>query len=285
MVQARVAMVTGCSSGIGLVTARHLRGSGWRVVTTARRREDLERLRAEGFEAVALDLSDAESVRAAVDEVLQVTGGVLGALVNNAGYGQPGALEDLSREDLRMQLDVNVVGLQDLTNRLIPVFRRQGWGRIVNVSSVAGRLPLPLLGAYSVSKHALEAMSDCLRIELRDAGIAVSIIEPAAVDTAIFDKAVGAIRKLLSTATNSPFAEVYRRHTDSNRRAKRSHRAMAKPEVVAQAIRRALESCRPRRRYPVTAAAWVVAFLRRAAPTALVDRVLHSRMGLSRAPE
>lgn len=137
---ARSVLVTGCSSGIGLATARVLRAAGWQVIPTARREADLARLRTEGFDPVALDVGDPVSVAACVEATLAKTGGRLGALVNNAGYGQPGALEDISRDALRRQFEVNVFGLQDLTNRLLPVFRREGAGRVVNVGSVVGRL-------------------------------------------------------------------------------------------------------------------------------------------------
>jgi short-subunit dehydrogenase len=177
-----------------------------------------------------------------------------------------------------MQFEVNVIGLQDLTNRFIPVFCRQGWGRIVNVSSVAGRLPLPLIGAYCASKHALEAMSDCLRIELRGSGVAVSIIEPGVVDTGIFDKASHAMLQLLSAAAESRFAAFYRRAADPGYRAKPRRRLMTRPDVVAGVIRHALESARPRRRYPVTAPARILPVLRRIAPDALLDRLMYARL-------
>ncbi len=153
------------------------------VVPTARKAEDLQRLRENGFEPVELDVADSDSVQRAADEVLRRVDGRLGALVNNAGFGQPGAMEDISRDVLRYQFEVNVFGMQELTNRCIPVFRQQGRGRIVNISSVVGRVSLPFLGSYSATKFAMEAISDALRMELRDAGIAVSLVEPGPIAT------------------------------------------------------------------------------------------------------
>src|ERR1039457_1531583 len=145
-VKTRCALITGCSSGIGLAAARLLRQHGWQGLPTARKPADLNKLRTENSTPIQLDVADAESVRAAATEALKLAGGTLGALVNNAGYGQPGALEDLSRAALREQFETNVIGLQDLTTQFIPLFRKQRWGRIVNISSVVGRIPLPLMG-------------------------------------------------------------------------------------------------------------------------------------------
>ena len=176
-------LVTGCSSGIGLATAKLLRKKGWRVFPTARKSEDLESLRKAGFEAVELDISSSKSVAAAIAVVLEKTKGCPGAVVNNAGFGMPGAIEDLTRDAMRDQFEVNLFGLQELTNLLIPVFRKQGCGRIVNVSSVVGRLSLPFMGIYSASKFALEAVSDALRVELSADGIGVSLVEPGPIST------------------------------------------------------------------------------------------------------
>jgi NAD(P)-dependent dehydrogenase (short-subunit alcohol dehydrogenase family) len=255
-----------------------LRAHGWRVFPTARKPADVEKLRAAGFTPVTLDVAEAASVKAAATEVLALTGGTLGALVNNAGFGQPGALEDLSRAALREQFEVNVVGLQDLTNQFIPVFRRQGWGRIVNVSSVLGRIPLPLMGAYVASKYAVEALSDCLRIELRNAGVAVAIVEPGPITTEFQVSAAAAGWRHLAGATASPFAPIYRRAAEQPDRGKTRDRFKLPPEAVAQKILHALESAHPRRRYPVTFVAWAGEFLRRCAPDALLDRLLTHRV-------
>jgi NAD(P)-dependent dehydrogenase (short-subunit alcohol dehydrogenase family) len=182
-VEPKSVLVTGCSSGIGAATATLLRKRGWKVFPTARNPDDLDQLRKDGFEAIHLDLGDSASVQAAADVALEVMEGNPGALVNNAGYGQPGALEDLSRDAMRAQFEVNVFGMQELTNRFIPVFRKQRAGRIVNVSSVVGRVSLPFSGIYSATKFAMEAMSDAMRVEFSDSGIGVSLVEPGPITT------------------------------------------------------------------------------------------------------
>ncbi|MCX7010827.1 MAG: SDR family NAD(P)-dependent oxidoreductase [Kiritimatiellaeota bacterium] len=277
-VQMKSALVTGCSTGIGWATAELLRAHGWQVFPTARKPADLEKLRAAGFTPVALDVVSGESVRTAVAETLKLSGGALGALVNNAGYGMPGALEDLSREALREQFETNVVGLQDLTNQFIPLFRKQGWGRIVNVSSVVGRLPLPMMGAYAASKFALEALSDCLRLELRGSSVAVSIIEPGPIKTDFRSNAATAGWKHLANLKQSHFADYYRRNVEQPDRPKARDRFELPPEAVAEKILHALTSPRPHIRYPVTLVAWAGALIRRVAPDALVDRLLTHRV-------
>jgi NAD(P)-dependent dehydrogenase (short-subunit alcohol dehydrogenase family) len=277
-VQSKTVLVTGCSTGIGWATAHVLREGGWQVFPTARKPADLEKLRAAGFTPVELEVASGASVRAAAADLLKLTGGKLGALVNNAGFGQPGALEDLTREALREQFETNVVGLQDLTNQFIPLFRKQGWGRIVNVSSVLGRIPLPLMGAYVASKYALEAMSDCLRLELRGSGVAVSIVEPGPIKTDFRPNAAAAGWKHLSDLKQSQFADYYRRHAEEPHRPKTRDHFKLPPEAVGAKILHALMADAPRRRYPVTLVAWAGAALRRFAPDALMDQLLSHRV-------
>jgi NAD(P)-dependent dehydrogenase (short-subunit alcohol dehydrogenase family) len=277
-VQSKTVLVTGCSTGIGWATAHMLREGGWQVFPTARKPADLEKLRAAGFTPVELEVASGASVRAAAAALLKLTGGKLGALVNNAGFGQPGALEDLTREALREQFETNVVGLQDLTNQFIPLFRKQGWGRIVNVSSVLGRIPLPLMGAYVASKYALEAMSDCLRLELRGSGVAVSIVEPGPIKTDFRPNAAAAGWKHLANLKHSQFADYYRRHTEEPHRPKTRDHFKLPPEAVGEKILHALVADEPRRRYPVTLVGWAGAALRRLAPDALMDQLLSHRV-------
>ena len=159
-------LITGCSSGIGLSVAEGLKQRGYRVFATARKASDAERLAASGFEAMQLDLADSTSIKAAVDDILAATGNTLDALFNNGAYGQPGAVEDLSREVLREQFETNLFGWHELTNRVLPVMRRQGHGRIIQNSSVLGFVALRYRGAYNASKYALEGLTDTLRLEL-----------------------------------------------------------------------------------------------------------------------
>ena len=273
LVNVRSVLVTGCSSGIGAATAAHLRDRGWRVIATARSADDLAALEADGFETVGLDLADDASVSRCAELTLERCADGLGGLVNNAGYAQPGAVEDIDRDRLRRQLEVNVVGLQDLTNRLIPTMREQGWGRIVNVSSVYGRVVAPLVGAYCASKYALEALSDAMRMELWSSGVGVSLIEPGAIVTD-FRKNAAAVAEDSLGNPDSVFGSTYERKV-----LRKKHKVATPdfftrtPEEVAAKIRHALESTRPRRRYGVTPAAGLVAVLRRVAPDALLDTI------------
>jgi NAD(P)-dependent dehydrogenase (short-subunit alcohol dehydrogenase family) len=275
LVSAKTVLITGCSSGIGLASAHYLRVRGWQVLPTARRGEDLEMLRSEGFDPIPLDLVDARSVAEAARMALEQGDGRLGGLVNNAGYAQFGAVEDLSREALLRQFETNVLGMQELTNLLIPAFREQGFGRIVNVSSVYGRISAPLVGAYCASKYAMEALSDAMRIELRGSGVAVSIVEPGPIVTEFRRNAASQSADHLDLEGEGRFGKKYAR---SFRRAQETGDKpkpfSAPPEAVARRILHALTSKHPRRRYCVTLPAYVVAAMRRVAPDALLDALL-----------
>lgn len=270
----RSALVTGCSSGIGLATATLLQARGWRVFATARKPDDLAMLRARGLEAIELDLASSASVQAAAKHVLELTGGTLGALVNNAGVGQPGACEDLDRATLREQFEVNVFGLHELTRAVIPVFLRQRAGRIVSVSSVLGRITMPFMGAYCASKHALESLTDALRIELTDTGIAVSLIEPGPIVTE-FRRHVREKATEHLDLQSSRFGPLLARQLEQRRITQKRPGFFNKaPEVVGHKILHALESPRPRRRYCVAPAAHAGAWLRRFMPDAIMDAVM-----------
>ena len=275
----RKVLVTGCSTGIGWAAAEGLRARGWDVIPTARRAEDLERLRAAGFNPIELEMADESSVNAAAAETLRRFRGAIGAVVNNAGYGQPGAIEDLSREVMRRQFEVNVFGLQQLTNRFIPAFRDRRAGRIVNVSSVVGWLGLPLMGIYSASKFALRGMSDALRVELRGSGVAVSLVEPGPIRTRFGDNAAGAGESHLASAPGaSVFEAAYRDQLRRYHIKEEQPSALSlPPEAVAKRIAHAVESARPRRRYPVTAVAWFGIGMARCLPVAAMDALLSSR--------
>jgi short-subunit dehydrogenase len=276
-VRTKTVMVTGCSSGIGAATAAMLRDRGWRVFPTARKDEDLRRLREQKLEAIPLDMADSASVGAAADQVFSLLDGqALGALVNNAGFGQGGALEDVSREALRYQFEVNLFGLQELTNRFLPGFRARGYGRVVNISSVVGRVSLPFYGSYSATKFALEAVSDALRVELAGTGIAVSLVEPGPITTRFGENARKAIKERVDVEA-SRYASVYRAALQEVR-ADKKYPFEKPPEAVAKKIVHALESSRPRRRYCVTVPAYLGAVLRRVAPDGLLDRVMASRL-------
>jgi len=207
---ARSILVTGCSSGIGLCAAHGLQARGHRVIASARRAADVQRLRDAGLTSVQLDLADSASIARAVAQTLEHTGGELHALFNNAAYGQPGAVEDLSRAVLREQFETNLFGTLELTNRIIPVMRRQGHGRIIQNGSVLGLVALPYRGAYNASKFALEGLSDTLRLELTGSGIHVSLIEPGPITSRFRANAFTKYQEHIDVES-SAHRDVYRR--------------------------------------------------------------------------
>lgn len=267
----RTILITGCSSGIGLASALMLKARGWRVLATARKPEDLKRLREEhGLEPIYLELADAKSIAACAGEALARTGGRLDALFSNAAYSQPGAIEDITAEALRRQFEVNVIGTHDLTRRLIPAMRANGRGRIVQCSSVLGLVSAPWRGAYCASKFALEAMTDALRIELRGSGIHVSLIEPGPIRTRFVENARAAAIANVDVE-NSVHRERYRSMLAALERGGRQTFKL-EPEAVARKLVHAVESPRPKARYYVTVPTYAAAVLKRLLPTGLLDR-------------
>lgn len=279
-VKDRNVVITGCSTGIGRAAAELMRSAGWRVIATARKTEDVQSLEAAGFIAVPLDVADADSVARAATVILEKVDGRVGTLVNNAGFGQVGALEDLSRAALEYQFQVNVIGLQDLTNRLLPAMRRQGCGRIVNISSVLGRVSLPFMGAYSATKFAVEAISDAMRVELRGSGIAVSLVEPGPIATAFRENVAARGHATLDPSTvhhRAYYERELKRRAEQNRR---PDPFTQPPEAVARKIRHALESARPKTRYKVTFPAYLGAALARLAPDWIIDAMMGKQVGM-----
>ena len=272
----KTVLVTGCSSGIGAATAHYLRDHGWTVFPTARKDDDLNQLKADGFNPIRLDLTDSQSVREAVNSVKEQTEGQLGALVNNAGFAQAGVLEDVNRDALRAQFEVNVFGMQELTNQCIPLFRHQRYGRIVNVSSVLGRIVSPMVGSYCASKFAMEALSDTLRVELRGTGIAVSIIEPGPIISEFRRNAARASTQSIDVE-KARYGELYQKEAARReKQVKKPDLFTRPPEEVAKKIYHALESTRPHRRYCVTIPAYLGAWAARWLPTALIDKALYA---------
>ena len=270
----RSVLITGCSSGIGHCAAHGLAARGWQVIASARRDADVARLRAEGLTAVQLDLDDPDSIAAALDAALALTGGRLDALFNNGAFGLPGAVEDLSRAALRAQLETNLLGWHDLTCRVIPVMRRQGHGRIVQNSSILGLMALPYRGAYVASKFALEGLTDTLRLELAGSGISVSLIEPGPILSRFRANAHAAFRAYID-AEYSAHREAYR-----NAEVRLSKEGAAQPftlppEAVLAKLIHALESPRPHPRYYVTFPTHAIGVLRRLLGTRALDWVLH----------
>jgi NAD(P)-dependent dehydrogenase (short-subunit alcohol dehydrogenase family) len=242
-------------------------------MATARNPLDVARLEEEGFEAFCLDLADSASIRSALRQVLEATGGVLYGLFNNGAYGQPGAVEDLSREVLREQFETNLFGTHELTNLVIPVMRRQGDGRIIQNSSVLGFAAMRYRGAYNATKFALEGLSDTLRLELRGTGIHVSIIEPGPILSRFRDNAYTMYRKNI-LVENSPHQETYRLMEARLQKEGPAVPFTLGPEAVVDKVVHALESRRPRARYYVTFPTYLFGYLKRVLPGRALDWML-----------
>ena len=269
----RSILITGCSTGIGLAAARTLKARGWRVLATARRPADFEKLEREhGLEVLALELKDEASIARCAEEALRRTEGRLYALYNNAAYGVIGAMEDVPASVLREQLEVNVIAASELSRRVIPAMRRNGRGRIVMCSSVLGFVSGPYRGAYSASKFALEALSDAMRIELRPAGIRVSLLEPGPIESHFLATTLSSFTSQIDQ-TRSPHREAYERRM---RQMQSGQKSMFKlqPEAVVAKLVHALESPRPRARYRIGIMTKGANFLRRVLPDALLDRIV-----------
>ena len=262
-------LITGCSSGIGLDAARHMQALGWRVVATCRRPEDIEARRDEGMECLHLELADPASVADCVDRALAA--GPLDAVVNNAAFALPGAVEDLPRDGLRSIFEANVFGTHDLTCRLIPHFRQRGAGRIVNVSSVLGLVGIRWRGAYSATKFALEGLTDVLRLEMADTPIHVVLIEPGPITSRIRLNSIPHFERWIDWE-HSARADQYRAQLK-----RRLYEPSGKdffelpPSAVSRRIAQALQAPRPKARYYITTSTWMSGLGRRLLSTRALD--------------
>lgn len=271
------AIVTGASTGIGEATAMHLRSLGFDVLAGVRSEDDAERLRADGLRPLILDVTDQGSIDRAHEELGE---GSLSGLVNNAGVAIFGPLEYIPIEELRRQLEVNLVGQVAVTQAFLPALRRGG-GRIVNVSSIGGRVALPLAGPYAASKFALEAVSDSLRRELRGQGVEVVVVEPGGIKTPIWEK--GGARADELQDEMPPEAEE--RYGELVRAVRGEAEKIATdrglpPSAVAEVIGEALTARRPRTRYPVGRDAKGRAIVARVLPDRLFDRLIARALGV-----
>lgn len=264
-------LITGCSTGIGRATADLLREHGYHVIATARKEADVAALKADGFDALILDLRDSDSIKQAVDAVL-ATDKPLYGLVNNAGYGSIGAVEDLSRASLQKQFETNVFGLVELSNLLLPHMRKHQSGRIVNISSVLGLVSFPFRGAYNASKFAVEALSDAMRLELAGSGIYVSLIEPGPIASQFRHNAREQFEKHMSDST-SPHQAHYDK-MNSNFLATKKIPFTLPPEAVSKKILHALSAKKPKARYFVTIPTYLMACAKRILPTFLLDKLI-----------
>ena len=266
-------LITGCSTGIGYTTAIELKRRGHNVIASARKSEDVNRLTQQGFTTLQLDLADSQSIQQAVSQAIKLTDGKIDALFNNGAFGQPGAVEDLSRDVLRFQFETNLFGTHELTNLLIPLMRRQGYGRIIYNSSVLGLVAMRYRGAYNASKFALEGLADTLRLELYGSNIHISLIEPGPI-ISDFRKNSYALYKKNIDPTLSSYKEDYEA---MEARLQKEGAAVAftlPAKAVANKVIHALESKRPKMRYYVTFPTYLFAFLKRILPMSWLDILL-----------
>lgn len=266
-------LITGCSSGIGYTTALELKKRGHRVICSARKLEDVDRLKAEGFEALPLDLADSNSIHQAVDQMLELTDGKIDALFNNGAFGQPGAVEDLSRDVLRNQFETNFFGTHELTNLIIPHMRKQGSGRLIYNSSILGFVAMRYRGAYNASKFALEGLVDTLRIELYETNIKCSLIEPGPI-TSEFRKNAFALYKKNIDSQTSFHKETYQAMEQRLQTEGPAVPFTLPSEAVAKKVIHALEAEKPKIRYYVTFPTYLFGYLKRILPGTWLDVLL-----------
>ena len=260
--QKKSVLITGCSSGIGYCVARGLQQRGYHVIATARRKESVERLKNEGFHSLQLDLSDSDSIQQAFQQTLLLTDGKLYALFNNGAFGLPGAVEDLTRASLKYQFETNVFGWLELTNLVIPVMREQGYGRIIQNSSILGLVAMPFRGAYNASKYAIEGLSDTLRLELKNTDIHISLIEPGPITSQFRANAAEALHQHVDIE-NSVHRAKYLGVLERLNKKGPSVPFTLPPEAVLKRVIFALESKKPQPRYFVTFPTYLFAFLKR----------------------
>ena len=272
MAVSRAVLITGCSTGIGRATAGRLASRGWKVYAPARDVGKVEDLADRGCELLPLDVTDEASMRAAVEEVERREGAV-GVLVNNAGYSQSGPVEGVSIEKVRRQFETNVFGLVRMCQLVLPGMRRQGWGRIVNISSMGGRLTFPGGGYYHATKYAVESISDALRFEVAGFGVEVVVLEPGLIRTGFADAATGSMAGASGDLGDAPAGDPYAGFNAAVEKVVRDNyerglilKLGGGPGTVATTIERAITADRPRTRYAVTPSAHLFIWLRRLLP-------------------
>ena len=275
MTISKAVLITGCSTGIGRATALHLAKSGYTVFATARRVEAIADLAGQGCTVLPLDVCDEASMRAAVAQVESAAGAV-GVLVNNAGYGSEGPVEEVPMEEVRRQFETNVFGLLRLTQLCLPGMRRQRWGKVVNLSSMGGRMTLPGGGVYHATKYAVEALSDAMRFEVGGFGVDVVVVEPGAIRTEFGNTAIARVDALGGSGDYAAFRDALKTNIRDAYEGRMAALA-AGPEAVAVVIARAVEARRPRTRYVITAGARLLLGLRRWLPDRAFDAFLRTQ--------
>jgi NAD(P)-dependent dehydrogenase (short-subunit alcohol dehydrogenase family) len=266
-------LVTGASTGIGYFAVHQLKRDGYQVIASCRQATDVARLKHEGLDAIQIDLNNSNSIAEGFNAAMEITGGKLYGLFNNGAYGQPGAVEDLTRDALRQQFETNVFGWCELTNLVLPIMLEQGFGRIIQNSSVLGISAMPLRGAYNASKYAIEGISDTLRLELRGTGVYVSLIEPGPIRSDFRKNALAALLKNIDVKC-SRHQQTYQTAIARLGKEVTTTPFTLGPEAVYKRLIHALESKHPQARYYVTVPTYLVGYLKRFLPVFLMDKLL-----------
>ncbi len=267
----KTVLITGCSSGIGFCLANGLRAAGYRVFATARKEKDITKLKELGFDAFLLDLASSGSIKAAISKLYQKTDSLY-ALINNGAYGQAGALEDISREALEKQFQVNVFGWHELTNLILPSMKEKNIGRIVYISSVLGFVAMPFRGPYVASKFAIEGLVDTLRLELKQTKIKLSLVQPGPIESKFRENAFLAFKENVDPS-NSDYKKEYKSMIERLNSDKNAQFTLA-PESVLRCVLHALGSKVPKNHYRVTFPTKLFAFLCRILPSTWMDNIL-----------
>jgi len=267
----KIALVTGASAGIGKSTVEQLLNDGLTVYATARRLEKMKDLETKGAIIRKLDVTDDTSINTVVEEILQKEGKI-DVLVNNAGYGSYGAIEDVSLKEARRQFDVNIFGLARLSQLVLPHMRKNNYGKIINISSMGGKVYTPMGGWYHATKHALEGFSDCLRIEAAPFGVDVIIVQPGGIKTEWGDIA---IKNMLEKSGNGVYSKIA---NNTAKAFKKSYKSASEPEVIAKVISKAIKARRPKTRYVAGYMAKPVLFMRRILPDRTFDWMIKSQL-------
>lgn len=269
-------LITGGSSGIGRIAALEIAELGYRVYTAARRLDKMEDLRKSGIHPLKIDLTDSQSIRQGMEKILSQSGGV-DILINNAGYGSYGSVEEVPMEEARRQFDVNLFGLAEITRTVLPGMRERGRGRIINVSSIAGRIHAPYAAWYHASKHALEGFNSCLRTEVSPFGIEVISVQPGPIRTEWLDISA---ENLLKQSGRGPYADEVGKVASSYRRLFAQPFTSAAPEKIAGVIVKAATASRPPTRYVCPAGAKMMLLLRWGLPDRILDFLTRKAVGL-----
>jgi short-subunit dehydrogenase len=264
-------LITGCSTGIGLETAQYLKYKGYQVFTTARQEKDVEKLKSLGFEAFLLDVREKQTIENTLKSILAITGGTLDVVFNNAGFGQPGAIEDLRTEVLKEQFDTNVFGLHEVTIQVLPIMRAQGYGKIIQHSSVLGLISLKFKGAYNASKYAIEGLTDTLRQELLDTSIQATVLNTGPVLSEFRETAKQKARDNIDIE-HSRFKSSYEEHLSS---VKSTVPFTLKAVEVAKVVESIIKSKDIKPRYYITKATYILGYLKRVISTSLLDKILN----------